>query len=105
MQLSLARWNHPGPTQGVWLVKQTPGVIIEKFRGQWIIRMVAHSNGKQGAWTDRNWGESWQLNPQAKAAKQVTQRPYPTRRAALDALQAALTSPSTSNLTQLIQCS
>lgn len=102
MGLSLKRWPGASSTKGIWLVKQTPGVLLQQLAGEWYIERISHAANGRRAWTRQGWGERWQLSEQTEAALRQIQLKHPTRRAALDALEAALAEKPESAIAELI---
>ena len=102
MGLTLKRWPGASSTKGIWLVKQTPGVVLHKLGEEWYIERVSHAANGRRAWTRQGWGDRWQLSEQTEAALRQTKLKHPTRRAALLALEAALAEKPESAIAELI---
>lgn len=92
--MKLSRWVKSGSTQGVWLVRALPGVIVERFRGQWVVRAVRPRRPTE--WSERVWGEEWETPTAVVVAVSCLRKGYSTRSAALLDLQASLDGPSSS---------
>lgn len=90
MGFNLKRWPGATSSKGIWLVKQTPGVVLQKLGGEWYIERISHAANGRRAWTRQGWGERWRLSDQTEQALRQIKLKHPTRRAALDALEAAL---------------
>lgn len=107
-KLSLKRWPGTQSSQGMWPVKELPGVILISpqgqcgKRGEWHLATLRHNVIGDSEWSQTTWGKSWRLSEKTQAAVEGIQRNYPTRRAALDALEAATGNQPEPALRQLI---
>lgn len=108
-KLSLKRWPGAQSSRGMWLVKELPGVIIISSRGQcglrgdWEIAPLRHEVVGSSQWSQATWGKNWELSEKTQAAAQGIKRHYPTRRAALTALEALTCSKPEPVLRDLLQ--
>lgn len=101
MQLTLSRYNPYGNTSGLWLVKELPGVMIIRSDPQtWVI--IVHRPDRPFTEYDRVWGMEWKLTPDILIALNQTKGNYPSRAAALFALQNAISKPQENNLGEII---
>lgn len=99
MKLTLKRWQKQQTSQGFWPVKQLPGVIImqgwcaESKQHKWHIQAYSQG-GHMGSWAKEIWGQDWRLDADNVRAVRKAEEPFPTRRAALIAPEAALSEES-----------
>lgn len=101
-RLSLKRWKGAGSTKGLWPVKQLPGVLLQERGGEWRIEWVSHLGQKQDNWATETWGEGWELNKETLGILQNLKQNYPTRRAALLTIEAAICAKPGSSLGEII---
>lgn len=100
--LSLKRWPGPGSSKGLWPVKQLPGVLLQGFGKEWHIEYVKSINEKRRSWSNAAWGEGWELDREMVDILQHLKQSYPTRRAALYALESNLCQTPPSSLKEMI---
>lgn len=97
--MKLSRWAKNGSTRSVWLLREHPGVIVERFRGGWVVRLIVPQ--KPTEWSLRVWGEKWSVAPASVRSVAYMKQSYRTRGEALLAFEAGL-GASSSSLSEML---
>lgn len=110
MKLSLARWDFNGSSRGYWMVRGLPGVAVLMVDTGWGYAWQVYSqpslfsdtrdHPSGDAWSLANalWGEGFKFTD----ISAMPERRFPTRSAALLALESFFSEASTPALTKLI---
>lgn len=91
MKFSLARWDYQGSSAGFWMVRELPGVVIYSLhgRGRWVIHCGLDLFNGFGRDAERVWGLNFEDKARPLPNPLLEGAIYPTRFAALSALEAA----------------
>ena len=109
MNLSLARWDDEyGESAGYWLVRELPGFVLEFCLSDWHVT-VPYLDAQQLDGTaledspTKVWGDDWSARVDLlDSLGRVAHQAFPTRFAALSALESSLSSSNPSSLCELL---
>lgn len=88
MKLSLARWDYSGSSAGFWMVRELPGTVIYSTqRGRWVIYCGLDLFNGFGKDAERVWGRDFKHKTRPLPNPLLEGGIYPTRSAALLALE------------------
>lgn len=100
MKLSLARWDYKGSSAGFWMVRELPSTLISSSGRGWRIQCGADIFDGFTEDAARVWGEDYEAR--TRHLPSLKERYYPTRSAALIALEASLTTGHPSALCEVL---
>ena len=104
MKLSLARWDYQGSSAGFWMVRELPGVVIYSLcgRGRWVVHCGLDLFNGFGRDAERVWGLDFENKARPLPSPLLEGAIYPTRYAALSALESAFSDASGSALSEVL---